>query len=192
MKKRKTDFAIDPLILQRWSPRAMSGQPITNEELMTLFEAARWAPSSYNSQPWRFIYALRDTPAWKTFFSLLIPFNQSWTQRAAALVVIVSRKTFERGGKPSPTHSFDTGAAWENLALQAQRMQLVAHGMSGFDWERARKELLIPDDYAVEAMCAIGRKGKIEDLPQDLRSREEPSERKPLNELIFEGNFRES
>jgi nitroreductase len=167
----------------------MSGQPITHDELMTLFDAARWAPSSFNSQPWRFIYALRNTPAWTKLFSLLIPFNQTWTKNAAALVVIVSRKTFEQGNKPSPTHSFDSGAAWENIALQAQRMELVAHGMSGFDMERAKIELNIPEEFSVEAMCAIGKKGNLEDLPEDLRAREIPSDRKPLSELVFEGSF---
>ncbi len=92
--KRKANYPILPLILNRWSPRAMTGEEMTDEELMPLFEAARWSPSSYNNQPWRFIYAKRGTPAWKTFLNLMIEFNQSWTKNAAALVVVVSKKTF--------------------------------------------------------------------------------------------------
>lgn len=189
MVTRKTQYKIEDLILKRWSPRAMSGQPIKHEEFMRLIEAARWAPSSYNGQPWRFIYAHRDTPAWEKLFNLMIPFNQSWTKQAAVLVVLVSLKNFEFNGKPSRTHSFDAGAAWENLALQAWSMGLVAHGMEGFDYEKAQKELNIPDDCEVQMMFAIGKPGHKEDLPKELQEREEPSDRKPAQELIFEGQW---
>lgn len=189
MTNRKAEYAIHELILNRWSPRAMSGESITDQELMQLFEAARWAPSSYNNQPWRFVYAVRDTAAWAKMFDLLVPFNQSWAESAAVLVVIVSANNFEFNGKPSRTHSFDTGSAWENMALQGSSMGLVVHGIEGFDYDRARKELAIPDDYTIEAMCAIGRPGKKEDLSEELQEREVPSGRKPLKDLIFEGSF---
>src|SRR3989339_1514429 len=120
---RTASFPIEPLILNRWSPRAMSGEPISSEELMSLFEAARWAPSAYNNQPWRFIYAQSGTEHWKNLFGLLVEFNQGWTHAASALVVVLSKKTFDHNGEPSITHQFDTGAAWENLALEAS-----AHG----------------------------------------------------------------
>lgn len=187
--QRKANYKILDLILNRWSPRAMSGEPISDVELNTLFEAARWAPSSYNAQSWRFVYAKRDTKSWNTLFNLMVPFNQSWAQGAAVLMVIFSRDAFEHNNKPSRTHSFDTGAACENLALQAYSMGLVAHAMEGFDYERAKKDLSIPDGYTVEAMIAVGRPGKKEDLPQNLQERELPSDRKRIQEFVFEGSF---
>ncbi|HIG92691.1 MAG: nitroreductase [archaeon GW2011_AR9] len=190
INQRKVDYPVDKLFPNRWSPRALSGEPITDEELFTLFEAARWAPSSYNNQPWRFIYAKRDTPSWEKLFSLLGEFNQSWVRNAAVLLVIVSKKTFDHNGSPSKTHSFDTGAAWENLALQASLMGLAAHGMEGFDYDRAKKELHIPDGYQVEAMAAMGKLGKKEDLPAALQEREQPSDRKPIESFIHEGTFK--
>jgi len=190
MTNRKPDYKIHDIILHRWSPRAMSGQSISDEELMTLFEAARWAPSSYNNQPWYFVYAKRDTPAWDIFFDLLVDFNKQWCKNAAVLMVIISRDTFEYNDKPSRTHSFDTGAAWENLALQGEVNNLVVHGMEGFSYERAKQKLNIPNGYTVEAMAAIGKPGKKEDLPPDLQAREEPTDRKKISEFVFEGVFK--
>src|SRR3989338_7647285 len=187
---RKPEHKINPLILSRWSPRSMTGEEISDEELMSLFEAARWAPSSYNNQPWRFIYAKRNTNHWGRLFSLMVEFNQSWTKNAAVLVAVISKKIFDHNNQPSVTHSFDTGAAWENLALQAESMGLVTHGMQGFDYEKAKKELEIPEDYSVEAMVAIGKRGRKEDLPKEMQEREIPSERKPLKDIIMEGKFR--
>ena len=160
MKQRTSAYPIEKLILNRWSPRALSGESITDEQLMTLFEAARWAPSSYNNQPWRFIYAKRDTAQWNTLFNLLGDFNKSWAHNAAVLVVIFSAEKTDKG-YPIRTHSFCTGAAWQNLALQAFSMGLVAHGMEGFDYDKAKKDLRIPEGYTVEAMCAIGKPGKV-------------------------------
>ena len=141
MKKRVSGYDIHQLILNRWSSRAMSGEKLTDQELMPLFEAARWAPSSYNAQLWRFIYAKRETEHWKNFLDLLIPFNQAWAKNAAVLIVVVSRKNFEYNNKPSVTHQFDAGAAWENLALEGYRRGLVVHGMEGFNYKTARKNL---------------------------------------------------
>jgi nitroreductase len=180
---------VDELFLDRWSPRAMSGEGVTDEELMTLFEAARWAPSSYNNQPWRILYARRETGQWPAFFSLLVEGNQAWAKDAAALLLFVSKETFDFNGKPYPTHSFDTGAAWENLALQATMLGLVTHGMQGFDYERARSELNIPEGFRVEAMIAVGRPGDPAQLPEGLRAREAPSGRKSLAEITCEGAF---
>lgn len=189
MAKRQAQYPIAEFIINRWSPRAMSGESMSDEELMSLFEAARWAPSSYNNQPWRFIYAKRETPQWDTLFNLMVEFNQSWAKNAAALIVVVSRDTFEFDDKPARTHSFDTGAAWENLALQASVDGLVAHGMEGFSYKRAKEELNIPDGYTVEAMIAVGKPGNKDDLPQELREKEVLSDRKPLREFVFEGMF---
>jgi len=167
----------------------MSGEEMSDEELMTLFEAARWAPSSYNNQPWRFIYARRETQHWQTFFDLLGEFNQSWCKNASALVVVAARKTFEYNGKPSVTHAFDTGSAWENLAIQATATGYVAHGMEGFDYQAAASTLHVPDDHVVLAMIAIGKPGKKEDLPEDLQKDEQPNDRRPLGEIVMEGTF---
>lgn len=187
---RKPEHKLNPLILSRWSPRSMTGEEISDEELMSLFEAARWAPSSYNNQPWRFIYAKRNTKHWDKLFNLMVEFNQSWTKNAAVLVVVISHTNFEHNNNPSVTHSFDTGAAWENFALQAASMGLVTHGMQGFDYEKAKKELEIPEDYSVEAMIAIGKRGRKEDLPKEMQEREIPSIRKPLKDIIMEGKFK--
>ncbi|MFL6333713.1 MAG: nitroreductase family protein [Pyrinomonadaceae bacterium] len=180
---------VDELFLDRWSPRAMSGEGLSEQELMTLFEAARWAPSSYNNQPWRILYARRDTGQWETFFNLLVEGNRAWAKGAAALLLFVSKETFDFNGKPSPTHSFDAGAAWENLALQATMLGLVTHGMQGFDYDRARTELNIPEGFRVEAMIAVGRPGDPAQLPEPLRAREAPSGRKALSEITCEGAF---
>jgi nitroreductase len=188
--QRKANYPIGPLLLDRWSPRSMTGEPLPDEELFPLFEAARWAPSSYNNQPWRFIVARRQNPdEFERFFGLLVPANQAWAKDAAALVAVVSRTRFDSNDKPSITHAFDAGAAWENLALEATRRELVAHGMEGFDYARAKSELLIPDDFEVHAMIAIGRRAPVEDLPEKYRAREHPGSRRPLREIVFEGAF---
>ncbi|MEK7140517.1 MAG: nitroreductase family protein [Patescibacteria group bacterium] len=188
LNSRVANYPVDDVFLKRYSPRAMSGEAITKEELMTLFEAARWAPSSSNRQPWRFVYAMRDTPEFEKLFSFLIPFNQDWCKNAGALIVTISDKN-KKDGAFSRTHSFDTGAAWENFALQAQSMGLIAHGMSGIHYDLIKEQLSILDDYQVEMMIAVGKHGKVEDLPEALQAREKPSDRKPLEKFIFEGKF---
>ena len=165
----------------------MSGEPISEHELFTLLEAARWAPSSGNSQPWRFLYARRDTVHWPLFLDLLVERNREWCVNAAALVVFVSRTTHEQTGRPLITHAYDTGAAWMSVALQGWLKGLVVHGMAGFDYGRARTSLNIPEEFAVNAMCAIGRPGPIENLSEFQRGREQPSQRRPLAQSAHEG-----
>ena len=189
-RHRQPDHAVETLIVHRWSARAMSGGRLSGAELMSLFEAARWAPSSFNEQPWRFVYAEREGEHWQRFFDLLSENNRRWAGAAAVLVVVLSRTTFERNGNPSRTHSYDTGAAWQNIALQGCRMGLVVHGMAGFDYDKAREVLGVPEEFAVEAMIAIGRPAPIEVLPESLREREVPSGRKPVSEFAFPGVFR--
>lgn len=186
---RSADYPIEPLFFRRWSPRALSGESLSESELFTLFEAARWAPSSFNEQEWRFLYATRNSPHWQTFFDLLVEGNQAWCKNAAVLVVVLARKTFTRNEKPNRVHLYDAGSAWQNIALQATAMGIVAHGMQGFDYERARTELKVPDNFAVAAMIALGRPGKLEDLPEDIREREVPSGRRKVQESICEGPF---
>ena len=191
--QRTADHAIDPLFLERWSPRAFDGSSLSDEEVMTLFEAARWAPSSYNSQPARFLYAKRDTAQWPTFLGLLNPFNQSWAERAGLLTVCVSNSLMLPPGAekpvPSHSHSFDAGAAWMSLALQAARMGLQAHGMVGFDMDRAFAELNVPQGYRVEAAIAVGRPGDKSILPEALQARETPNGRDPLSKTAIAGGF---
>lgn len=168
----------------------MSGEPISQAELDVLFEAARWAPSAGNSYPGRILYAHRDTEHWPLFFDLLVERNQIWCRNAAALLVFVSRTTNEQNGRPLKTHSYDTGALWENLALQGTLSGLVVHGMAGFDYARAKTTLNIPDDFQVEAMAAVGRPGPITSLPEDVQARESPNSRRPISEIVFEGPYR--
>jgi nitroreductase len=194
MSPRQADRPIDPLFLERWSPRAFDGSDIPDEDLLTIFEAARWAPSAFNSQPWRFLYAKNGDADWERFLSLLIPWNQSWARSASVLVFILSDSlpfTDKATGEPAPshTHSFDAGAAWVSLALQATRMGYHAHGMSGVDFDRLRTELAVPDRYRPEAACVIGRIGDPAQLDDKLRARETPSGRKPLADFVFRGNF---
>lgn len=190
---RAADHPIDALFLERWSPRAFTAEPISEEALMILFEAARWAPSSYNSQPWRFLYARRGTEHWPRFLNLLNAFNQSWAKNAAALIILVSKRTLLPSGADkevdSHTHSLDAGAAWGHLALQATRLGWAAHGMAGFDVPRAAAELGVPPGYRVEAAIAIGKPGDKALLPEALQVREKPSGRLPLSQLVSEGRF---
>ena len=191
--RRVAEHPVAPIFLERWSSRAFSGEPIPDAALFSLFEAARWAPSAYNSQPWRFVYAKRDTPAWPTLLSVLVPYNQAWADGAAALVFVVSKASFTPPGKSEPTvsrsASFDTGAAWASLAFQAHLDGWVAHGMGGFDDEAARKALNVPPDHRIEAAVAIGRRGEKAVLPERYHAGETPNGRRPLRETVFEGAF---
>lgn len=189
MTNRTSDTAVDPLFLNRWSPRAFDGSTISDADLRLLFDAARWAPSAYNYQPWRFLYARRDDANWDRFLGLLIPFNQSWAKDASALLFILSETTMGTPDKPSHSHSFDAGAAWAQLALQAAIAGYHTHGMTGVDFDRARTELAVPDSYRIEAGVAIGRLGAPASLPEGLRDREVPSSRKPIEEIAFAGAF---
>ena len=186
---RNPDHPIESLIVDRWSPRAMSGEEIPIDELLRLFEAARWAPSSFNAQQWRALYARRETEHWPTFLGLLGEGNKTWAQNAAALVVFISRKNFEYNGEQSVTHSYDCGAAWQNFALQGFSQGLVVHGMEGFDYDRARNELKIPDEFQVEAMAAVGKPGAQETLPEKLQKAESPNDRRRVNASVYEGPF---
>ena len=186
---RTPAYPINPLFIDRWSPRAMSGEALSEVQLMTLFEAARWAPSCGNFQPWRFLYARRGTDFWSAFLDLLKPSNQAWAVHAGALVLVVSRTQFDGDGRSCVTHSFVSGAAWQNLALQAWQNHIVAHGVAGFDYERARRVLRVPMAYAVEAMLVLGHPGDKVELSESLQKREHPSNRRPLAETVCEGPF---
>jgi nitroreductase len=190
LEHRQPDHPILDLFLKRWSPRALTGEPISEATLARLFEAARWAPSTYNEQEWRFLYAHRDMPEWPLLFNILMPANQTWCKHAAVLILALSKKTFARNGSPNPVHSVDTGMAVENLLLQAASMDdVVAHGMAGFDRGQARAVLQIPDDYEIECMIAVGRPGDPDQLPPELKEREVISDRKPISAIAKAGKF---
>ena len=187
---RPLEHGVDRLFVDRWSPRAMSGEAVSHGELMRLFEAARWAPSAGNLQPWRMLFARRETPEWPLFFDLLNPGNQPWCVNAAVLVVFISQTMNLDSGRAIRTHSYDTGAAWENFALQGTISGLIVHGMQGFNYDQARQTLQVPGNFAIEAMAAVGRPGRLDDLSESLRAREAPSLRRPLNETVIEGAYK--
>lgn len=190
MNKRVTDYPIHSVFTERWSPRAFSDEPITKTQLMTIFEAARWAPSSYNNQPWIFIYGKKGDAAWNTLCSFLNPFNKEWAEKAPVLIVIASNTRFTYNNEPSRTHAFDTGAAWMNLALQAQMIGLVTHAMEGFNYEQAHKECGFSKNHEVHAMVALGKPSSIDNLSPELQKKEVLSSRKPCSEFVFHGSFK--
>jgi nitroreductase len=189
LSTRKPDHPINPFFADRWSPRSFLPDAIPAEDLLTIFEAARWAPSSYNNQPWRFLHARRESESWPLFFNLLVDQNKEWAKNAPVLVLVISNTQFDHNGKPSPTHSFDAGAAWQNLALQAWLRGYATHGMQGFDYEAAQKVLEIPKEFKVEAMIVLGKEGPKEALPVEVQEREKPNQRRPLSETMVEGKF---
>ncbi len=190
---RQPGYPIDAVFTDRWSPRAFTGEPIDEPTLLSFLEAARWAPSAFNAQPWRFVYGRRDTPAWTPIFESLVEFNRGWAQRASALVAVISARQWVPPGKSAPepikTHAFDTGAAWASLALEATKAGWYTHGMAGFDADALRARLQVPDTHQIEAVVAIGRLGDKSVLPEGLQARELPSQRRPLAEIAAEGRF---
>lgn len=191
INNRVLEYDCNEIFPKRWSPRSMSEENISKEELMVLFEAAKWAPSTYNNQPWRFLYAFKDTENWDLFFDLLMDGNKTWCKNAGVLIVVISKKIADYNKKPDFTHSLCTGSAWSNLALQGSMNGLVVHGMAGFNYDQAREKLNISDDYNVEMMITVGKPGKKEDLPEELQKMENPSPRKNLSEISIEGKFKE-
>jgi len=193
MTTRLADHPIDADILARWSPRAFDGSALTADDLAPLFEAARWAPSAYNYQPWRFAYALRGDAAWDGFVAALLPFNAAWAAEAGALVFVLSDRLILAPGAsepaPAATASFDTGAAWAYFALQAAKQGLVTHAMAGFDATKAAAITGSGERYRIEVAVAVGRRGDAASLPAGLAAREVPSSRLQLEQLVFAGKL---
>lgn len=188
MKKiREIPETVSPLLANRWSPRCYSGEKIKDHELEAIFHAAKLSPSSYNMQSWKVIYAHRDTAEWDLLFDLLIDWNKGWVKNSSVLLLFLS-KTVTDQGKPNQTASFDMGAFWMSLALEAYHQNCPAHGMSGFNYEKARKTFKIPDIYKVEAMACIGKVGNIDELEKQYREKESPSSRKSLDEIFMNAN----
>lgn len=189
MTDRTPERPIMPIFLDRWSPRSFVAKDLPEDQLLTLFEAGRWAPSAFNVQPWRFAYARRNDAHWDDFFSALVPFNQSWVQNASALVYVVSDTMQGEGddAKPSHSHSFDAGAAWMAMALQVTDMGLIVHGMTGVDFAKAAEVLKLPERFRVEAAIAVGYQGEKSALPEGMQTKEAPSDRRPVSGSVYNG-----
>lgn len=185
---RDAEGSADEQFIERWSPRAFSGEPLSQADLHALVEAARWAPSCFNSQPWRFVYAINGDDQWPVMFNLLMDMNQVWAVNAGVLIAVVAKTTFD-DGNPAVTASFDAGSAWMSMALQAQKMGLASHAMWGFHHEQAPVALGLPEDHAVQAMVAVGKPGERSDLPEKYQARELPSPRRAIDELLFHGKL---
>lgn len=186
---RTPEAEVDSMFLDRWSPRDFLDEPIPEHQLRSLFEAARWAPSCYNEQPWLFIYAVRREDR-ERFAAALVEKNRLWASRAPLLMFVLTRRNFVATGKPNRHGAFDAGAAWVSLALQARKLGLYTHAMAGFDQDKAYEILGVPrEEFEVMAAVAVGRRGDGSHLPEDLAAREAPSPRKPLAELALEGRF---
>ena len=180
---RSSEVEVDSMFTDRWSPRAFLSDPLPEHQIQALFEAARWAPSCFNEQPWFFIYATEAKDR-ETFTSILVKKNQMWAGRAPLLMFAIARRKFQQSGKENRHAPFDTGAAWISLALQARKLGLYAHAMAGFNVEKAHEVLGVPKkDYQIMAAIAVGRKGDGEHLPEDLLQMESPNSRKPLSEV---------
>lgn len=187
----ETDHPVHDLIRRRWSPRAFADRPVEPEKLCRLLEAARWAASSYNEQPWSFLVATRDNPeAFDKTVGCLVEGNVPWASKAPVLMLSVAHLTFERNGKPNRHALHDVGLAMGNFVLEATALGLFVHQMAGFHVDKAREVFAIPDSHEPVAMIAVGYAGDLDSLPEPYRERElSPRTRKPLADFVFTGNW---
>jgi nitroreductase len=189
----ETSTPIHDLIAHRWSPRAFDSKPVEPEKLRSLLEAARWAPSSYNAQPWYFIVGTKDNPEnYKRVLESLVEFNQGWAKQAPVLALSVAKLKFD-DGKPNRHAFHDVGQAAASLSLQAEALGLSVHQMAGIDPEKARKLFNIPEDYEAVAGIAVGYAGDPASLSEEMRKRElAPRQRKALDSFVFTGQWGKS
>lgn len=189
-KSAVTAVPIHPLLAGRWSSRAFTSEPLGTEVLTALLEAARWAPSSANEQPWRFVVARREDPWHTAVFEALTPGNRKWAGRAAALIVAATRTTRRRDNSPNRFAWHDAGLATAQLILQANALGWVAHPMAGFDAAKVREVVGLPAEVEPVTVIAVGRRAAPETLEGDLREREEaPRSRLPLEAIAFSGRY---
>jgi nitroreductase len=184
MENRSVHYEILDEIKNRWSPRAFSKEELSIEDIFGVLEAARFAPSCFNEQPWRFILAISEEDREKMML-VLTEQNKLWAINAPVLILIVSKNKFDSSDKENRWSSFDSGTAWGYLSLEAQRRGLITHAMGGFSVERAKESYKLGDNYTPMAVIALGRYGDVESLNDDLKKREHPSSRKETAELLF-------
>ncbi len=197
MKKPATTQApVHDIIANRWSPRAYdASKPVSQAQIMSMLEAARWAPSCFGDEPWRFIVwdKNKDAAAWEKAFDCIVPGNQGWAKDAPVFVLICAGTLFEQNQKPNRWGAYDTGAAAVSLSLQATSMGLVTHQMGGFDGEKTRAAFNIPEQFEMMSMMAVGYIADVDALPEEAKERTlAPRKRKPLGELFYEGVWNQS
>ena len=192
IKKARTKHKVIELIKNRWSPRSFSDKDIDQKSINSLFEAASWAASAFNEQPWRFIYATKDNnEVYSKIMATLIEWNQNWAKSAPLLILSIAKLNFTHNNEPNRTALYDLGQAIGQLGLQASSMDLFVHQMSGFDHEKAEKDFNIPEGYTALSVLAVGYLGKAKDLAEDLKKMElSPRERNELDSFIFKGDFK--
>ena len=185
------EFPVNSLIEQRRSKRSFLNKPVEQEKIRSLFEAARWAPSSMNEQPWSYLYATKDQgELWNKLFDTLMEGNKIWVKDAPLLVLSLARKSFERNDRTNTTAKYDLGGANAFLSLQATEMGLNVHQMGGFDAQKVRLDFNVPDHYEIGVIMAIGYPGDPEQLPENLKQREvAPRRRKPQDEFVMNEVF---
>ena len=190
-KRAPTDFPVHDLVAERWSPRAFSDKPVAPAVLQSLFEAARWSPSSSNEQPWAYIVATRDDAEnFAKLVSVLVPFNVTWAQQAPVLALAVVELAFAKSGTPNRNAQHDVGAASAWLTVEAASRGLFVHQMAGYDHDKARQVFGIPAGWEPIAAIAIGYPGDPDSLPQPLRDREvAPRTRKPISAFVMSGSW---
>ncbi|MFB6346610.1 MAG: nitroreductase family protein [bacterium] len=191
-KPAETDHPVHELIQRRWSPRTFSDEPIGDETLRSLFEAARWAPSCYNDQPWHFIVGSKrhHSDTYADLYDCLVEGNQTWAETAPVLALSVARTRFEHNGKENKHALHDVGLAAENLVLEALSRGIFVHQMAGFSEDKARKTFDIPENHEPVAAFAMGYPGSPDSLPEELQKKEESDRsRKPLDEFVFTGKW---
>ncbi len=188
---RQSDYPVDPLFIGRWSPRAFTGEAIPDRDLFTAFEAARWAPSSLNAQPWRFVFARTGGARFDEFLALLAERNREWAHKAGAIVFFISdtEVAYKDQRRLSPSHAFDTGAAWANFTHQLHLLGYATRAIGGFDRSAAPEVLGVPPTFHVHAAVAVGRRAEAHTLADDFRQKEGPSPRRSLREIVFENRF---
>lgn len=178
---------LDKMFINRWSPRVFKKDPIPQEDIDTMFEAARWAPSCYNEQPWIFTYAVKEDDL-ERYTDVMVEFNQMWASTAPMLVLAFARKNFEQTGKPNDWAEFDTGSAFMSLSFQAEKLGYKCHAMAGFDPNKALEVSGLKKEHVKPmAVIAIGKHGDIKTMPKDIQEKEVQSDRKPMDQIAFEG-----
>ena len=175
-----------PVFLERWSPRAFADRDVSSSDLKIIFEAGRWAPSSYNEQPWRFFVGHRNSETYNKILDALVPFNQDWAKSAPVLILGVAKTRFSHNDSPNNYAAHDLGAAMALMAVQATALGLAAHQMAGFDWVKMRESFAIPETYAMGSVMAVGYHGELGELPEKFQAQEQaPRSRKPLSEIVW-------